>query len=167
MPTPNYGWVLPDVLGSEGTWGQVLNDAIEEIDEDLQAVSDVADAALPKAGGALTGRLDAKTATSALSNLGSLSGAQNIDVSTAQVFTFTVTGALAISFTNVAAGTLVTGVILRITNPGVAAITWPAGVRWPAGTEPDWTVDGIDLVVLLTFDNGASWDAVRVSEDVS
>lgn len=54
MATDNYGWILPTPGGSTNTWGGILNDAIEDIDDDLKAVSDAAVAAAGVAAGAAT-----------------------------------------------------------------------------------------------------------------
>ncbi len=60
-PTTNYGWTLPTVGGSADAWGTILNTLLGDdatgIDAIVKAVSDVANAALPKAGGAMTGAL--------------------------------------------------------------------------------------------------------------
>lgn len=56
--TTNYGFTKPEVGGSDGTWGTKLNGALDDIDTELQAVSDVADAALPESGGVITGALE-------------------------------------------------------------------------------------------------------------
>jgi hypothetical protein len=44
-PTPNYGWVLPQVDGDNNAWGTELNDFFRDIDADVFAVSEVANAA--------------------------------------------------------------------------------------------------------------------------
>jgi len=58
-PTSNYNWTLPTVGGSADAWGTILNaiigDDVTGIDAVVKAVSDVANAALPKAGGTVTG----------------------------------------------------------------------------------------------------------------
>src|SRR5690606_27975677 len=58
-PTSNYNWTLPTVGGSADAWGTILNAIIGDdatgIDAVVKAVSDVANAALPKAGGTVTG----------------------------------------------------------------------------------------------------------------
>lgn len=53
--TTNYTYTKPEVGASEDTWGTKLNQNWDDLDADLKAVSDVANAALPKAGGTVTG----------------------------------------------------------------------------------------------------------------
>jgi hypothetical protein len=60
--TPNYGLTKPEVGASEDTWGTKLNTNMTLIDTQMEVSTDgiastlvIANAALPKAGGALTG----------------------------------------------------------------------------------------------------------------
>lgn len=55
--TANYGWTKPSVGGDPDTWGGLLNTDLDGIDSTVFAVSGVANAALPKAGGTMTGAL--------------------------------------------------------------------------------------------------------------
>jgi hypothetical protein len=55
--TTNYGWAYPTVNADADTWGTTINATIQAVDTQVKAVSDVANAALPKAGGTLTGPL--------------------------------------------------------------------------------------------------------------
>lgn len=58
MPTTtNYDWTTPTVGGDENTWGDELNEAIEDIDGDLKLVENKADAA-QAAADALDTRVD-------------------------------------------------------------------------------------------------------------
>lgn len=166
MPsTSNYGWSTPAVGGSNGAWGTILNAAIDAIDAALHTVSGIADAALPKAGGVLTGRLDAKTATMTRSDLGSVTGATPLNLANAQCFTFTVSGSVQLSMANVPAGAVTTGVVLKISN-GSNNIIWPTGTKWPGGTTPALSASGKDIVVLMTHDGGTTWDAWVAALDV-
>lgn len=60
-PTTNYGWNLPNVGGDVGAWGGLLNSILGDdatgIDPIVKGVSNVANAALPKAGGTMTGAI--------------------------------------------------------------------------------------------------------------
>lgn len=156
-PTTNYSWDLPTVDGSDGTWGTELNSIIGDdstgIDAVVKAVSDVANAALPKAGGTMTGNLVSKTQSHTLVNLGNMSGTVDFDLSTGNVFYGTLTGNVTtITFSNAPAG----GVFftLEITNGGAFSITWPAAVKWPGGTAP--TLTSLDLLVFYTRSAGTT-----------
>lgn len=64
-PTANFGWNIPNVGADIGAWGSILNAALAEdggsgvpgIDAVLGDVQDLAEAALPKAGGSISGNL--------------------------------------------------------------------------------------------------------------
>jgi hypothetical protein len=62
-PTTNYAWALPTVGASIGVWGTLLNallgDDVAGVDAVVKAVSVVANAAMPKAGGSFTGAVTA------------------------------------------------------------------------------------------------------------
>jgi hypothetical protein len=53
--TTNYGLTKPEVGASEDTWGTKVNTDMDLIDTQMKASADVAAAALPKAGGTMTG----------------------------------------------------------------------------------------------------------------
>lgn len=164
--TTNYGWIKPTVSGDTGAWGTILNNAWDAADASLKLIADIANAALAKAGGVMSGRLDLWTATTKRIDKGSISGAQAFDISLAQYFTVTVGGALTPSFTNVPAGTFATGVIFRLTNGGAFVISWPAAVKWVSGTAPTLTVAGIDLIGFTTDDNGVTWRGLVLGKDI-
>jgi len=165
-PTTNYTWNLPAT--SDTGWGTTLNSIIGDdatgIDAVVKSVSDVADAALPKAGGAMTGKVDLHSATSKLVAKGSISGAQNLDLSAADVFTATISGATTFSFTNTPSGTWMTGFILFLTNGGTN-VTWPGTVDWPAGAAPTLQASGVDILGFMTTNDGTTWHGVLISGD--
>ena len=168
-PTTNYGWNLPDVDGDVDAWGDILNailgDDTTGIDARLKAVSNVADAALPKAGGVMTGELQVQTDSHTAEAVASTSGDLDLDLAVAQFFSFTVTENTAITFSNVPATGRFIAIILEITNGGAFAVTWPGSVAWPSGVAPELTESGVDLIVAYTIDGGTTWRASRGMED--
>jgi hypothetical protein len=168
--TPNFSLILPEVGGSQGTWGSKTNTNWGSVDTQMKTNADAAAAAaataaaaLAKAGGVMTGRADLKTAQMTRVDKGSISGAQSLDLSAAQMFTMTITGATTLSFTNTPTGTFAQGIVLKITNGG-ANITWPAEVKWAGGTAPALTASGTDIVALLSFDAGTTWQGSVVKD---
>lgn len=179
--TINYGWTKPEVGGSVDTWGDKLNTDLDGIDTQVksnddaaaaaqtdatQALADAAaaqataDAALPKAGGVMTGRVDAHTGTLKFSALGSISGAQNLDMSGHQVFSMTLTGATTLTPTNVpnVSGNLVI-LIVDITSNG-NTVTWWSGIKWSRATAPTLSSSGRDIVTFISYDGGTNWSGV-------
>lgn len=170
MATTNYSYELPTVNGSDGTWGTSLLNNWNAIDTDLKAVSDVASAALAKAGGTMTGNLKVLTETYTLTDKGSsLSGAVTLDCATANFFALDTTGGgnITISFSNVPATGSVFFVTVEIKAGGAHTVTWPAAVRWPGGSAPVQTASGTDVYVLYTRDGGVTWNGNLVLEDLS
>lgn len=162
--TPNYGWEIPTVGGDSGAWGTKLNTLFNAADAALKAVSDIANAALARAGGTMTGLLTLKTVAQSSLDLGGISGTKELDLSVAQSYTATITGPIAFTATHAPVG--FSGFVLRLTNPGSAAITWPSGTKWPGGSAPAFTAAGVDLVVLTTHDSGTTWSGVISMKDV-
>jgi len=92
-----------------------------------------------------TGRLD----------LGSRSGAVNLDLSLSNDFTCTVTANTTFTITNTPA----TGVVsfsLQLTGGGAYTITF-ANAKYPGATAPSLTSGGIDVITFITYDNGTNW----------
>jgi hypothetical protein len=164
--TTNYGWAKPDVGGSNGAWGSLLNAIFDTVDTALHNVSVSVASALPLAGGVMTGRVDLLTTSFARKDKGTVSGAVALDLALAQEFSMTIGGATTFTVTNPAPGTVGQGMILRLVNPGSAALTWPVSFRWPGGTAPAFTASGTDVVVALTDDNGTTWHASIAMQNV-
>lgn len=163
-PSTNYGWDLPDVGGDSGAWGTLLNEILangaNNIDAVLKAVSDVADAALPKAGGTMTGEVQLKTAVADRVDLGSGGGTKTMDFDVANAWNVTVNSDTTLALANVPAGTLLVGGILRIQDGGSAVVTWPTEFRWAGGSAPTLTTSGFDLIVFVSLSGGARFEAV-------
>jgi len=171
-PTANYSWDLPAVGGSSGTWGTELNTIIGDtttgIDAIVKAVSVVANAAVPKAGGTMTGDLVILTENYTTVNSGNLTGAIAFDLDTANCFYGTVTGAISgITFSNVPTSGKACFFSIEITNGGSQTIAWPSAVKWPGGTTPTLTTSGVDILVFYTRDGGTTIYGSMCMEDSS
>lgn len=166
-PTANFTWAKPDVASESGAWGADLNAIFDAIDlecdvlEDAAAAAQVtANAALSKAGGTMTGRATMFTESKKRLDSGSISGAQALDLSAAEVFTATISGSTTFSIANVPAGTIATAIILLLTNGGGFTTVFPASFKWPGGVVPTLTGSGgKDLIAAVTFDGGTTWFA--------
>jgi len=90
--------------------------------------------------------------------------ASAIDCSAGNFFTKTASGALTWTFTNVPSAKAFT-VILELTNGGTGTQTWPAAVKWPAGTAPTLTAAGVDVLGFITDDGGTTWRGVLLMKD--
>lgn len=168
-PTVNYDWDLPANGGSAGAWGNALNAIIGDdatgIDAVVKGVSNVADSALPKAGGTMTGEIEVKTDRYAVTDLASITGAKTVDLATARFFHGTVTGNATFSFTNPPSTGKFMSFVLELTNPGAHTLTWPAAVKWPSASVPAWTASGVDVVAFYSYDAGTTWRGARVQTD--
>ena len=88
--------------------------------------------------------------------LGTISGTVTIDLSAGLSVSATIGGATTLAFTSVPSGGAAV-VVLRITNGGSAAVTWPMTITWAGSKAPMLTAAGKDMVVLATDDGGATW----------
>lgn len=98
-------------------------------------------------------------------SLGSISGARTIDLTDGNVVIATIGGATTFSFTGLVSG-MANTVLLKLTNAGSAAITWPAAVKWAGGAAPTLTAVGLDVIALETDDDGATWIGVLSGMDM-
>lgn len=104
-------------------------------------------------------------------DLGAAGGAIALSLAAGFCFTVTINASPTFSVTNVPTGppsntNITIGILLKITNGGnFAAPTWPAGTKWPSGTAPTLTTNGIDIVSLLSFDGGTTWNGAFIQKD--
>lgn len=80
--------------------------------------------------------------------LGSVSGTQTLDLSTATEFTATIAGATTFAFSNAPAAGTAQVDYLRLTNAGSATITWPANTKFASGAAPTLTSSGVDVLAV-------------------
>ena len=85
-------------------------------------------------------------------------GANDVDCSTANYFTKTITGATTFTFSNVPTYCAYI-MTMEVTLNGSNAITWPAAVKWPADTAPTLTDGKTQLFTFVTDDGGTRWRA--------
>jgi len=163
--TANYGWTKPTVAGDTDAWGGELNADLDAIDTQVKATDTIAQAALPKAGGVMTGRADLLTATSAHVALGSTNTPQ-LDFSLGNSFSFTPTAGYAPVCSNVPTTGKVVPLLLEVTNGGAFAPTWPASFRFPSGSIPSMTTAGVDMMAFTSRDGGTTFRFLGISKNV-
>lgn len=156
------GWALPTDGGSSNTWGAILNDTtFPAIDTDLTGVEATADAALPKAGGTMTGELALKVATTPITALGSVGSTASINCTLGHVFTLTCTGSCALTLDSVPAGVAL-GILVKITNGAAGTFTHPTGTVWAAGAAPTLG-SGTDWIGYILTNSGSTPVGVAVA----
>lgn len=156
--TTNFSWTKPTVGGDSGAWGSILNTAIDDIDTDLNTTKTTADAALPKAGGTMTGRIDVKNEAFTAVNLGSsLTGTVTLNCASGNFFYGTMSGNITIAFSNVPSNVFF--LALELKGAGAQGASFPASVKWDANTAPTTTPasNETDLYWFYTRDAGTTW----------
>lgn len=90
--------------------------------------------------------------------------ASKIDVTAGGVFAKTISGATTFTVSNAPAAGAVASFILELTNPGTKVTFW-AGVKWPGGVAPTFTVTGTDVLGFYTRDGGTTWRGMVLAKD--
>lgn len=170
-PTTNFGWDLPTVGGSTGSWGTELNtifgDDVTGIDKVVGDIKTTADAALARAGGTMTGRLKAKTSDHALVAQGeTMSGTETLDLDAGNIFHGKATGAVTLAFSNIPTGVAVFW-MLELENGGASGVSFPASVVWAGGSAPVLTASGFDVLGFFTNNGGTKVFGFPLALDAS
>lgn len=160
IPTPNFNWGKPTPGGSRNVWGGELNAALDAIDSTVHGVKTTAEAALPRTGGDLTGNVTAKLKDHPDVPV---AGTLALSLADGNAHRARLLGNATVTIAAAPEGKT-SAFVLRLTNGGGKTITWPASVRWPGGTQPTLTTDGVDVLGFLTFD-GLVWDAMLLTRD--
>lgn len=98
--------------------------------------------------------------------IGNVTGSAIIDLSAANVFTATATGATTFSFSNVPGANQSQIVTLRLTNGGAFTMTWPASTKFAGGTPPTLTAAGIDYLGIYYDLTTATYVVFLLGKDV-
>jgi len=123
----------------------------------------LATAALPKAGGTVTGLVnmsDQIVQRPVLKDYAETKvamSAHDVDLELGNVFTYTLSGAQTITFTNPAASGTASSFTLILTNGGSATLTWPTSIDWAAATAPTLSSAGVDVLTFTSIDGGTIW----------
>lgn len=168
MATTQYSWPVPTPNGDSGAWGTILNSTLQLIDTEVDRVKDLAEAALPRAGGSMTGEIDILTARYTVVNPEVVAGVLTLDLDLGNFFHRVMTGNTTVAFSNVPASGDFVGIILEITGVTGGTLSWPASVKWPNGLPPSNPGNGeVNFYTLFTRDGGFTWHAARAIEDSS
>lgn len=86
--------------------------------------------------------------------------ASALDLATANMFYKTITAATTFTLSNIPASGDTCIFVLELTNGGAYAVTLWSGITWNDGTAPTLKTSGIDRLVFMTRDGGATWFGV-------
>ena len=159
---------------------QYINTLSSNAQTQISATVAVANAALPKAGGTMSGetifadqlvtRPEIKDYSETY-NASSGSGTVDLDISTGNVFQHTASGGnVTFTFSNPPASGKAGSFTLKwIQDSSDRTITWPASVDWAGGSAPDVTSGSakVDMYVFTTFDAGTTWYGFQSGADLS
>jgi hypothetical protein len=107
--------------------------------------------------------LDLQTYRTGRRDLGTVSGAVNLDLSLSNDFTATVNANTTFTITNCPT-TGVVGFSLQLIGGGAYTITFANG-KYPSATAPALTSGGIDVITFITYDNGTNWRGTLAMKD--
>lgn len=91
--------------------------------------------------------------------------ASNIDLSTANYFSKTISATTTFTVSNVPTTGTVASFILDLTNGGSQTINWWSGMKWAGGTAPTLTSSGRDVLGFFTHDGGTTWTGLLLGKD--
>ena len=162
---------------------QYINSLSSNAQTQITATTTTANAALPKAGGTMTGETIfadqlatkplLKDYAESVSAIGTKTTAFDIDFEDGNVQSVTLSGSgtFNIGIVNALASHS-NSITLIMTNPGAVTLTLLAGanggggnvVKWGGGTAPTWTASGVDVLTLTTFDGGTNFYGFQAAD---
>jgi hypothetical protein len=92
--------------------------------------------------------------------------ANNIDLSTGDCFSKTVSSNVTFTVSNVPPTGTIGSFILDITNGGSNTIVWMANTKWASQTAPTLTTSGRDILGFFTYDSGITWNGLVIARDI-
>ncbi len=138
----------------------------------LTSTTTTADAALPKAGGTLSGAIVAADQIISApvmkdyAETKAAMAAHDVDLTLGNVQTYTLSGNQTLTFSNPPASGSAGSFTLLVTNGASATLTWPTSVDWAGGTAPTLTASGIDILTFTTIDGGTIWYGFLAGADM-
>ena len=151
---------------------QYINSLSSNAQTQISATVTVANAALPKAGGTMSGetvfadQLVTRPLIKDYSETKQVMAAHSVDLTLGNVQTYTLSGAQTLTFDNPIATGNSSSFTLLVTNGGSATLTWPTSVDWAGGTAPTLTASGIDILTFTTIDGGVIWYGFLAGADM-
>ena len=94
-------------------------------------------------------------------------GANDVDLSSGNVFTKTISSGTTLTFINPPASGKAGAFTLIVTLSGSPTIYWPSTVKWAGGTAPTLTSSGIDIFTFMTTDGGNIWYGFTAAQDLT
>ena len=91
--------------------------------------------------------------------------ANNINLTTGNLFTKTITGATTLTISGALPNGNANSFILELTNGGTGIITWWSGMKWAGGTAPTLTTAGVDILGFYSHDGGTTWRGMVMAKD--
>jgi len=94
--------------------------------------------------------------------------AYDLNFTNGSVFEITMTGDVALTFSNIPITTRTITATLILKHSGAGRTpTFPASVKWDGGTVPTWgtTAGNEDVVTMFTYDSGTTWRANLVGQN--
>ena len=138
----------------------------------LTSTTTTANAALPKAGGTLSGTIVAADQIISApvmkdyAETKAAMAAHDVDLTLGNVQTYTLSGNQTLTFSNPPASGSAGSFTLIVTNGASATLTWPTSVDWAGGTAPTLTASGIDILTFTTVDGGTIWYGFLAGADM-